>query len=167
MPNHVTNRITSTDPGVLQKLRNALKGEGDTVDFNRVIPTPDDIFQGDLTADKQRETKGRNWYDWNTQNWGTKWNAYQCSMGGDAIVFQTAWSCPEPVIRKLAEIVAGPWIWEYADEDIGSNLGTFHVSDRKTIPLSCPTEENDRIAFACRVTETDEEGYRAMLEEGF
>lgn len=65
------------------------------------------------------------WYDWCCNNWGTKWNAYSFELwNDDTIKFDTAWSCPEPVIQKLAEMYPKAIIehW-WADEGCGSNSG--------------------------------------------
>lgn len=68
------------------------------------------------------------WYDWRCDNWGTKWNACDVYVGRDIIEFNTAWSCPLPVLNKLAELCyqhniefTGKW----ADEDMGCNTGIF------------------------------------------
>lgn len=67
------------------------------------------------------------WYDWNVDNWGTKWNAYDQPderNATDTMYFQTAWSAPRPIISKLAEMFPDVEInlW-YADEDSGCNTG--------------------------------------------
>lgn len=65
------------------------------------------------------------WYDWCIENWGTKWNSYDNEAEGkDCIKFSTAWSDPEPIIRKLAEMYPEMKIehW-WADEDTGNNTG--------------------------------------------
>ena len=69
------------------------------------------------------------WYEWSITNWGTKWNAYGYEEGTDysacdELTFQTAWSAPHPILRKLSEIF--PEIvfkHQWADEDIGMNCG--------------------------------------------
>lgn len=70
------------------------------------------------------------WYDWRVSNWGTKWNAYGCQYikEENEIFFDTAWSCPLPILDKLAELCfehnvsfSGKW----ADEDAGQNVGVF------------------------------------------
>ena len=48
------------------------------------------------------------WYSWRINNWGTKWNAYDCGMDsceGDCakVFFETAWSAPHPILEKLSE----------------------------------------------------------------
>ena len=76
-----------------------------------------------------------NWEDWAYDNWGTKWNAYSQkheSFGEDAIEFefQTAWSHPFALIKKISEINPGVTFGvQYADEDIGSNCGTYKIKD--------------------------------------
>lgn len=73
------------------------------------------------------------WYDWNQKNWGTKWNAYgqpDCGFAEDIIEFrfETAWSHPNRLIealsRRLPTVTFGV---KYADEDIGSNCGTYRI----------------------------------------
>ena len=71
------------------------------------------------------------WYDWCYKYWGTKWNAYSFEFLDDnTIKFETAWSCPEPVIKKLAETYPDSHIehW-WADEDMGNNTGHAWYED--------------------------------------
>jgi hypothetical protein len=47
------------------------------------------------------------WYEWSIANWGTKWNACYTEIsaiedGYINIVFDTAWSFPDPIFEKLA-----------------------------------------------------------------
>ena len=65
------------------------------------------------------------WYEWCIEHWGTKWNAYSNEQEDeDTIIFETAWSNPEPVMLKLSEMYPETTIehW-WADEDMGSNDG--------------------------------------------
>ena len=65
------------------------------------------------------------WYEWCYENWGTKWNAGSNEQeNDDTIIFETAWSNPEPVMLKLSEMYPEAAIehW-WADEDMGSNDG--------------------------------------------
>ena len=68
------------------------------------------------------------WHEWCCANWGTKWNAYDTELDDDILTFDTAWSCPIPVLDALAKICynhnvsfSGKW----ADEDTGHNVGVF------------------------------------------
>jgi Ferredoxin-like domain in Api92-like protein len=67
------------------------------------------------------------WYDWSIENWGTKWNAYGQNDKRNThseIYFETAWSAPVPVIKKLSELFPHvEFELTYADEDTGSNAG--------------------------------------------
>lgn len=70
------------------------------------------------------------WYDWCCANWGTKWNAYHSNLDkyNNTIEFDTAWACPIPVLEQLATICDEYGVWfegKWADEDAGSNTGTF------------------------------------------
>ena len=69
-----------------------------------------------------------NWYDWRNNNWGTKWDINtevhvdDLYDEGCTLIFQTAWSPPEPIIEKLQEMFPditfyGGYIgegWEFA-----------------------------------------------------
>jgi hypothetical protein len=46
----------------------------------------------------------RSWYDFCIANWGTKWNGIDGGFNEDMTVFmfETAWSPPIPIIKKLA-----------------------------------------------------------------
>lgn len=61
------------------------------------------------------------WHDFNTKNWGTKWNAYETDTR-EGVSFQTAWSHPEPIFVALSALFPNDEIVvSYADEDIGQN----------------------------------------------
>ena len=80
MPNHVTNRITiiadkQRTQEILGFIKNDERGLG-SIDFNKIIPMPDNIYRGNL-GQKEKELYGQNnWYDWSIANWDTKWNSY-------------------------------------------------------------------------------------------
>jgi len=74
--------------------------------------------------------------DFNRKVWGTKWNA--CEPEADPVAgtcqFETAWSCPTGVLVKVSERFPDDAITvTYADEDIGSNCGTFTLKAGKAI----------------------------------
>jgi hypothetical protein len=96
--------------------------------WNVIQPTPEEMpyYTGELKEEKPEgyeawdlSTKmahdlmfsGKDWYDWNVREWGTKWEAYDQDstehLDGEnpslSYSFTTAWSPPEPVFRKLGE----------------------------------------------------------------
>ena len=87
--------------------------EGREFDFNHFIPQPENIFRGNLSTDKSRELAKEgipDWYNWNIDNWGTKWNVViddmdVCVYNDDSAdvfyVMRTAWAFPVPVIEQM------------------------------------------------------------------
>lgn len=132
------------------------------IDFGKIIPVPDDILQGDLTMEQMQQTKGRNWYDWNIKNWGTKWNAYMGKKVNNHLTFQTAWTMPEPIYKALAVMFPEAEIYvQYADEDYGSNCGTVTIKDGKCII----SRFDENLDFALEVWEVDKAEYLKEIEE--
>lgn len=117
MPNHITTCISIS--GNVNDFEKEYMTEGQ-IDFEKIIPQPENMFRGNLGKKEKEECRkmGRpNWYDWQSEYWGTKWNAYQTVIvrrDKDAIhlKFETAWATPIPIIKKLKEIgftVVGIW----------------------------------------------------------
>ena len=102
MPNWVTNTLTITgDAQLLATIADTVKAgdspdddaeAGAPISFQRIIPRP-----GEADAD---------WYDWNVNHWGTKWDACrpETEHSDDALVyrFDTAWAPPMPVVAALS-----------------------------------------------------------------
>lgn len=92
------------------------------------------------------------WYDWSIENWGTKWNAYDAEIDDidDGIIqFDTAWSFPYPVIETLSKMNPDDEIEvQYADEDIGHNLGHYIIKNGEIIK---EFEIDDPILFAITI----------------
>lgn len=89
--------------------------------------------------DNRRKYGFYDWYGWRIANWGTKWNAWECQLEWDdgdtqAISFYTAWSAPNPVIKKLAEMFPNVTMeHSWSDEGILGNCGIHRYSDGKLI----------------------------------
>lgn len=86
------------------------------------------------------------WYDWNRENWGTKWNAYAQNderSEGNIIYFQTAWSAPIELIRELSGQFPKVTIQlDYADEDSGSNTGNIEFKAGEITQLAQPNSQS-------------------------
>ena len=68
---------------------------------------PDAIEKAKVAIKCYEETGHTDWYGWSIDNWGTKWGAYNVEFTriDDTtleIMFDTAWSVPEPVFVALS-----------------------------------------------------------------
>ena len=131
MPNWVTNKISFYgEQKNIDKILELIKGEETCIDFEKIIPMPEHIFRGNLGPDERKIYGKNNWYDWSNYHWGTKWNTYggQLIKEENEIYFDTAWSCPLPILDKLAEMCYEHNVYfdgSWADEDAGHNVGIF------------------------------------------
>lgn len=185
MPNHITNvlYIIGKEKAVNLILNNIKKDfdtdkedEMGTIDFNKIIPMPDHIYRGDLGQDEYEKYGKNNWYDWSIENWGTKWNAYDFEefydpfdLGELGVIFNTAWSMPEPIIQKLSEQYPECIFKLYwADEDLGQNLGMIVFQNGKQIELYEPEGGTDEaLRFACVIKGYDFEEITAPEPDEF
>ena len=121
---------------------------------------PEPIPCNNATPDQQEELRQKygssNWYEWNCDNWGTKWDCSDSHYTEEdkILQFQTAWACPEKIIAEMK--LAFPDLrfdGSYADEDFGSNVG--YIEDGLLYPLENLSEE------ACETAATlwGHEGY--------
>lgn len=103
----------------------------------------------------------KDWYNWSIANWGTKWNAYQQSkLTPESTKFETAWSTPFPVMCKLSEMFPELSLEiYYADEDIGSNCGSYTLQSGSLIHEYCP-DGYEATKFAYKV-----KGYEEIEDE--
>jgi hypothetical protein len=121
---------------------------------------PEPIPCNNATPDQQEELRRKyghsDWYGWNCDNWGTKWDCSDSHYTEEdkILQFQTAWACPEKIIAEMK--LAFPDLrfdGSYADEDFGSNVG--YIEDGLLYPLENLSEE------ACETAATlwGHEGY--------
>ena len=121
---------------------------------------PEPIPCNNATPDQQEELRQKygssNWYDWNLDNWGTKWDCSDSHYTEEdkILQFQTAWACPEKIIAEMKLVFPDlRFDGSYADEDFGSNVG--YIEDGLLYPLENLSEE------ACETAATlwGHEGY--------
>lgn len=139
MANYVKNKliIKATDKQIeevkefLRSKNLNRKEETGEIDFNNITPCPKWIYQGNLGVKEEEKYGIENcWYDWNIKNWGTKWNAFHTFTYGNVIEFETAWSNVANLMLKLGIIFPEiEFVYMYADEDIGYNLGLVEFKD--------------------------------------
>jgi len=173
MPNHVTNVISfsgdkSRISAMLKEIQNDEHGIG-SVDFEKILPMPDTVYNGSLGI-RERELYGENnWYDWRIGNWGTKWNSYgyteNTTFQDGKIKFLTAWSAPHPILQKLSEMFPDVKMeHEWADEDIGRNCGRYVYYDGERVEEYFPKSQKECLEFAAKVMDVSlEEDYALYL----
>ncbi len=117
--NRLAESAGRADDETVRSVRESVTG-GDPV-------LEDRLDLGEKAARNRQLYGHRSWYSWSIDNWGTKWNAY--TLGEEppqdgTIAFYTAWNAPIPVIEELSERYPHvSMMLEYADEDVGSNVG--------------------------------------------
>lgn len=126
MPNWVKNIVHALDEDA--NFEEFTNDEGNFT-FEKIVPMPSNIYRGAFGQQEKQIYGENNWFDWSRKNWGTKWDACEPEVNGRTVVFNTAWSCPEPVLIALAKKVGGVLVF-YADEDIGNNFGAFFVTKK-------------------------------------
>ncbi len=140
MPNWCLNTVEFE--GSTQQIETVRKAAESGKLFHSLYPMPqalEDTVNGSESAkpDWQKKTSGQlkmahgadNWYDWNIQNWGTKWDTSQVyidSVNTDdpdystiTLSFDTAWSPPIRFYEELFEQM------NVDCEDMGDP--TFHI----------------------------------------
>lgn len=97
------------------------------------IPVPDDVERHsdpNLMSDEM--------YKWRNENWGTKWgfcNVDEPRDGGEALIygFDSAWSPPEPLVRKMGEMYPElEFVLMYYEPGM-SFKGKLRIRDGKTV----------------------------------
>lgn len=94
-----------------------------------------------------------NWYDWQTQNWGTKWDCYShFDIDENQVHFDTAWSTPMIALIKLSRVFDDITIEvKYADEDFGSNVGTYTLQSGDIIDIYQPDYSKESVRLAMEI----------------
>ncbi len=126
MPNHCFNRVEIYGKEA-SKIASKIESEETPFDFTKIFPEPDydkvEVLPTfpDIRGNNEPVKKDHAWWDWRVQNWGTKWNSYDCEvieMDDDQVeyTFNTAWSPPEGVIEKLREQYPDIQITAFYDE---------------------------------------------------
>ena len=108
MPNWVTNTVKIV--GSEEAIDNL---EEHKLSFNHFVPRP--------------ESEEENWYEWNCENWGTKWDVDEDEVSIDRMSeevinfdFLTAWSPPINFLKNLAKLYEKIYIeCNYIEESMG------------------------------------------------
>lgn len=108
------------------------------------------------------------WYLWSLEHWGTKWNAYdQRQIEPGYFYFKTAGSHPRPIFIALSKRFPELTISvEYADEEIGFNLGRLEYRAGICRDAGTPTKLTEAKKFAMDLHSWSESQTDESCEEG-
>ena len=115
MPNWCENTISITGPAEkLSPMYTKLIEDGDEGLCSILYPPPADMFKGNLGENERKDCAEKgipNWYDWQSSNWGTKWDVTAQNVEIEyeddeqlEVSFDTAWAPPEPICYRLREM---------------------------------------------------------------
>lgn len=174
MANHITNRLTVTldalghESSIDSFARHAAKVDPEYHEFPSQLSfwnfkRPDAAAM--KTYDRSMVGAKDGWYDWNSQNWGTKWDAYDVSavQGGSGrkvhliYDFATANATPLPALEAMMELFpylnfelrwqdeGGPGgtitavngIWSETDRFNGATSHTEATESRRLVTCDC------------------------------
>jgi len=106
MPNWCTNIVIVSGLNVNSFiLENETKE--DKLSFAKSVPFPDNIYQGNLGPEEEKLYGKNTWYNWNNENWGTKWDC--CDVDCDICLeqvkytFDTAWTPPQQWLQTTSK----------------------------------------------------------------
>jgi len=117
MPNWCSNRvhISGSKDDVTSFIYLVRGGsEDDIFSFQAILPCPEELHQHtasqfDTEIGKELIEKygASDWYQWQVNNWGTKWDASgsyldYCDEESACWYFETAWSPPEGIYNELS-----------------------------------------------------------------
>jgi hypothetical protein len=152
LPNHITNNtvVIGTPENIRRFVAEAFIHPGqfwpDAPDeindrdipvlcFNLIVPPPENIEKGGCNG--KHEEGEVCWYNWNLENWGTKWGAYSHDHYGQRLLreysrtgegqvygrvdltFDTAWSQPTPIFAAIEQR------WDVAVHCVSQDEGGF------------------------------------------
>lgn len=116
MPNWSSNCLKVTGPkkdlDAFKATLNTKNGDGEVVPFSyaQTVPPPVNMFRGSLGADEKADCKAKgipNWYDWQSENWGVKWDCSDADVNINPksveVHFDSPWAPPLAWLAKASK----------------------------------------------------------------
>lgn len=167
MPNWVSNVLVlkPEDCKKIEEFMEMGKNEDNPrLDFEKIIPVPETVYRGDVSLEKnsgkwcapnmsleefREKYPGGDWYNWQLNNWGTKWNAcetyYNPAEEGDeygTLEFQTAWDLPTPVMLGLHVDKKVDFVHYYTEES-NAFIGAYPYTNDTKYPMYLDDPEGE------------------------
>lgn len=183
MPNWVSNDVSvKASDGDLREFysRHIVKVDGkQSFDFSTIVPIDmsDEDYHGTETRTMKNGEEyrvGGNWYEWNLEHWGTKWNS--CNTDASDLVdngvvsFQTAWCPPEPIMISLAKMYPTfHFEWTFLEEQGWGGVydytnGKENITKRRLWDVPSTHDERIEIFDYCYYCEDGDEEEMEMCE---
>lgn len=115
MPNWCSNALIVKGPkkdlDAFKATLNSKDAEGDVVPFSyaQTVPPPANMFRGNLGEAERKECEAKgipNWYDWQSDNWGVKWDACDpnvtIGVKSVRVQFDSPWGPPIKWLEKAS-----------------------------------------------------------------
>lgn len=128
MPNWCNNSITiSGQTETVKNLWEAANQEGGGL-LSAMYPQPKDMFRGSLGEQERKDCEAKgidNWYDWQSSNWGTKWDVdtegleFEDHGDGTASItgwFDSAWAPPIGAYERFCDDMDGVYLDAWYEE---------------------------------------------------
>lgn len=126
--------------------------DDEIVKYTQHTPLEELMELGKVATNNIRQYGAATWYEWSLNNWGTKWNAYDCFCDCDNrfIEFNTAWDGVPRIAEKLAEKfpnVSFTYLW--ADENTGCNVGMMRFEGGSCVEEFFPLDGSKEAYELC------------------
>lgn len=186
MPNWCNNtvEISHEDPAMIARVREAFNKGALLNDF---FPCPAELHEHDapirdpeLSARFLEQYGATDWYNWQVQNWGTKWDIgadgyeAQDSNGTLTLTFDSAWSPPIGAYEKLLELgfsvrayyyepgMCFAGIWEDGEDDFYE----YGEMNSEQVAAEFPKVLDEMFCISESMAEYEEENLEIDLDGG-
>lgn len=164
MPNWVDNTLTIS--GKPEDLRAFAEKAKTPYDLSAKTGLEEGLYFWNFIKPSESVDYENNWYDWNIENWDTKWDACYVDVSFDietdkeiTYFFQTAWSIPEAVYTAMVRQHPELTFYVFCQEEQGwgreyeGKNGVLTVLDDWDIPQSHADCEERKVTCACEWAE--------------
>lgn len=135
-------------------------------------PLDEMLALGKTAVDNFIQYGSIDWYQWCNKNWGTKWNAYGYDYIGipsrdNVLTYLTAWDgVPELMAALSSRFPDVEFQYEYADEDVGTNVGRVDFLGGETIYEDIPdTHSKEAFEMAFDIMNCTPDFYNLTFDE--